>query len=120
MRKRVVACSILTVLGLAVASSVTPTAQADPHTKRCGTVRKGNKTLRLRAANMSCAKARRLIRARTNNRAQVVGNTEFFYSASDCEGIVWRRYESDYSQAHGRIPNDGQFVRFVVTRGCVG
>lgn len=105
----------------AAASGGAQPAEASPHTRACGTVTKATKTLSLRAANMSCVAARQLLLAPTNARAEVIGHKSFFYTASDCEGIVWRRHEFDYSQRHGgKLPRNAKFVRFTVIRDCVG
>jgi hypothetical protein len=110
--------ALVVVAAFAFAGAI---AFADPPTKACGSLSKGAKTLKLRAANMSCRFARVLLRAPITSSGHVRGHGQYFYTASDCEGIVWRRHEADYSQAHnGRLPADAKFVRFVVTRGCVG
>lgn len=110
----------IVLVAAVAAAAMAPAAGADPRTKACGSVTKQDRTLRLRAGGMSCRKARKLIRTRSNNSGQVIGNEQYSYSAAGCEGILWRRHERDYSQSHdGRLPANGKFVRYVVTKGCV-
>lgn len=114
---------VFTVLAASccIAVGAPTTAAADPPTKTCGTVEKASKTFRLRAANMSCKFARSLLRAPTDSSARVKGHPSYHHTASDCEGIIWRDHEESYSQEHnGKLPRDGKFVRYVVSRGCVG
>jgi hypothetical protein len=112
------------VCGVACAALVAVCAQpaaADPPTRSCGSLPRSGQTLRLRAAGLSCKTARRLLRAPTNSRGEVRSNHQYVYTASDCEGILWRKRDLAYSQAHdGKLPADARFVRYVVTRGCAG
>lgn len=109
-------CSLCCGLSVGVAS-----VHADPETKSCGKVRKASDlTIRLdRVAGMSCKTARNIARAPSNSKGRVRGHGSFFYTASDCEGVIWRRYEFEYSQENeGELPDDGKFIGYSVTIGC--
>lgn len=96
-----------------------PAALADPPTRACGSLSDDGRTFSLRAANMSCRLARRMMRRGLNARGRVKGYPSYTISAAGCEGIIWRMRDIKYSQAHdGALPPDARFVRFRVTRGC--
>lgn len=101
------------VLVVAVASVPAATAA----TRRCKPVAAKPRPSLVKAVNMTCRKARRLVRAQTFS-----GRTEpgwVWINPAGCEGLIVRRRHRAYVLSHGyRLPKGAPGVRAVIFRGC--
>lgn len=108
----------LVVSAAVVAGSASP-ASADPRMRACGTLKKSDRTLRFEAGNMTCRRARLMLKAPGTSSGRVRGYSAYSYTAAGCEGIVWKDRDRDYAQRHeGRLPSTAKVIRYVVIRGC--
>lgn len=71
----------------------------------------------VRAVNMSCAKARWLVREQTYSHRMPAGWV--WINPAGCEGFIVRRRDQGYVLSHGyRLPTGAPAVRAVIYRGC--
>lgn len=99
---------------IAVSPAMLPAA-SPAVTRACRPVPANPQASVVRAVNMSCAKARWLVREQTFS-----GRTPARWVPAGCEGMIVRRSDRPYVLSHGyRIPKGAPAVRAVVYRGCV-
>jgi hypothetical protein len=113
MRSRTTIALLASLLVLAAASA----APAPAATRICKPVAAAPEPSRVQAVNMSCSKARELVRRQTFSGRTAPGWV--WINPAGCEGLIVRRRDRAYVLSHGyRIPKGAPAVRAVIYRGC--